>query len=869
MEGSPNGTAIDEAVQNITGLNLKSRPVTDEQVSVGHSMEHSHLSDSATVTVLAQATSQEPNPHPFFARPRSVDGSPSPGFSFRKAKLPTFNTMLNRLVVPDVYNLSGVRPGAQGPAETPNSDTMPAETVQQLQETGSGPDQASKSDASIENSGDSQLLDSATAVALGGPTLIDAQQLSGRASPASYSKASHTARSGHHTDSEVSSTISIRKPKAAGKIRKRQQSSRGRSPSCPGSTVAPILDDPPLDPVELLSALTVYYQKQKQQRAKVKASQRAKELEIKDLEMISKSLHKQLQGSEARVAKQSGELEKYRELMPRWQDKVKKLNDFVKGLSNDHTRLRDDAHSIQQEQRNLQTAKESINNGLKETMTALQDERSQHQGRLSKAHKDVEALQETLTTRKFELMTSHHEDLVAKVAQQGDILGTKLADISELVSRCIPGSSTTGQLDGLQANLEEYLSLLRQPREAGSSPDALNDLGSSIKEVIDRISSLSAICSQGTAALTGSLRAEFDSISHSFSSMIEGSRPMSEQVADLREVKATIIERLRATEADLADSRLRANAGQDRERLLLQENATLKAEVETVRQQSRESPLQALQLHEAQRQKAEALEQLTTCQAQLDKKQTALDTNCVELTDLQRSADAAKVDVADLRSQLEAMKLEKQAVEAQALMKEGTIRAELSQACENEISRSANKFLNEIQTLRHQLSVAEKDLKSQRELVGQLQTERTGTRGRTQALQNSLASTTQKLKEQEARIKVLSGKVVIEDSQEKGAQQRRRTATEEPTSSPLTDRLAPSPVTDGRVMFPPSPLPGNYRSSYASTVRQEHKRKRVSSEHLDLGPVQSSPIKAPGTTRRKGTLRHSSKKGTPCSSYMS
>lgn len=478
MESATNDATIAQAIQNVISFRRKSSSVTDGQAPLlEHPTSHVPLPDGR-----AADTAQ-----PYFARPRSVDGSPSQGFFFSKAKPVTFNTKLTRTMVPDLHTASEVKTGAQGSSTTQDPDTMLAEAAQRIRETAPDPDNASQSVLGIERHGNLQdeknSNDSPTAVTLDGPTLIDT--LSVRASPPSHSKSSIAARSSHHTDSGVSTTASLRKARDTSKIRKRQQ--RERHSSYPDISTPLVHDDSPLDPVQLLSALNVHYQKQKQQRDKAKASQRAKDLEIKDLEMISKTLHQQLQASETRVTNQSTDLKRYRELKPQWQEKVKKFSDFIKGLSNDHTRLRDEAHSIQEKQRNLQAFKGSLNTELQDTLTKFQEERSQHKERLLKAYKDVESLQEASTNRNVDLITSYHEDLVAKMTQKEASLSTKMSDMSEQVLHCI-SSQSTGQFDGLQTRLQECLSLLQQPREVAPSlnPEILHDLTSSVKEVSSR-----------------------------------------------------------------------------------------------------------------------------------------------------------------------------------------------------------------------------------------------------------------------------------------------------------------------------------------------------------------------------------------------
>lgn len=193
---------------------------------------------------------------------------------------------------------------------------------------------------------------------------------------------------------------------------------------------------------------------------------------------------------------------------------------------------------------------------------------------------------------------------------------------------------------------------------------------------------------------------------------------------DLREMKATVTERLRATETSLIDSRLRANAGEHREQQQLQKISALEAEVRSLRDHQNESPLQALRLHEEEKQSANLAKQLDVCQAQLKDAKTGLETKHAEATKLRNALEATKAGSVELQAQVEALTLEKAVVESQAIQNEERIRAELSEASKNEISRNANRFLNEIQSLRNQASAAEKKGEADRSMVEQLQAEK-------------------------------------------------------------------------------------------------------------------------------------------------
>ncbi|KAL8981340.1 MAG: hypothetical protein Q9205_003837 [Flavoplaca limonia] len=191
----------------------------------------------------------------------------------------------------------------------------------------------------------------------------------------------------------------------ASKVRKRRAGFRRESLALPDSPRRSTSEIAPVNPEDILKALTVYYRKQMQQRAESRAKEKEKDDPIADFKTIIKLLDTQLQESNEQVSKHEAELLKYRELIPGWQDKVKKLSNFVKGLNNDHARLRDDAQIILGEQQKIKFHKESMDKKVKESVQALEKERSRQHNRLLEAHHRAELTEQTVNARTMDLQS--------------------------------------------------------------------------------------------------------------------------------------------------------------------------------------------------------------------------------------------------------------------------------------------------------------------------------------------------------------------------------------------------------------------------------------------------------------------------------
>ncbi|KAL8893966.1 MAG: hypothetical protein Q9192_004747 [Flavoplaca navasiana] len=523
---------------------------------------------------------------------------------------------------------------------------------------------------------------------------------------------------------------------SASKIRKRHAGSRRESLALPESTRQGFS---PVDPEDMLKALTIYYRKQIQQRNKSRAKQKEQDDAITDFKTIIKLLDSQLQESNKQVSMHEAELLKYRELLPGWQDKVKKLSNFVKGLNNDHARLRDDAHLILGEQQKIRSHKESIDKRLKESTLALEKERSHQQSRLLKAHHRTDLAEQALNAREIDLQSkdvslrleqdrimnlqdtlsnfaSNHEDVLVKLSNHEAAMSSNIAGLDKTIADAIHDASTREPHE-LSSKVEECISLLKEPRNFESvKTEDVQKLHNSVKDNGDRILQLTSVCHDSlktTSNLEGRIISDIEAQIQKLTSSIKASQPLEQQLQDLQKVKATILERLQATETHLADSRSKLTTSEREEKAQLQKVAALEAELKTLRTQLQESPLMALRLHDSEKQCQELNQQLSAYQLQLEDTKSDLASRGSEKADLENSLQAARTEIAELRATVDSVSLEKFAIEGQAKLD----KERLHEYHSKQFSLKSADFRNEI----HRLRNVEKDLHASRAEIGMLE----------------------------------------------------------------------------------------------------------------------------------------------------
>ena len=516
-------------------------------------------------SVHTQSTFTANQTQPFFQFQRPTtesEESPAMGFSYSKPTHPVFNTKpskgpaavkhcaehppskLSQVVNPDTLpcqpsepersssgssddrqpdsNGQTCDPAAVEQKNPPESPALPNESLastnmipeteynaptDEKRTTGqSRPASPAESHNSVKD-GDNQVLEGQTLIDVLPASPINARQ-SALATPSPRRQSSRQSHNSSSRNTEPSTSSALTKPRAPTKVRK--PSRIPRTPSSPARSLrASANAGQTPNPKKALRSLQMYYHKQEEYQNEVQAWKEARDMEIQDLETISQALHSQLQQSEQQVISLTQQLAQHHERVPQWQDRIKKLGDFVNGLSRDHSRLREDAKAMTSELTQLHTFKDTVKREVEVATLGSQTEHSRHQDQLSKTRQTVESLQQGLNTRNDELekesirlqseqarterlegslaaSTTQQQTLTTKLSQQEGNLSSQISDLSSLIHFLHQHTQPTNQID-LQQKIEECLSLLKEPRDSMTTSSApLEKLELSIQTVIDK-----------------------------------------------------------------------------------------------------------------------------------------------------------------------------------------------------------------------------------------------------------------------------------------------------------------------------------------------------------------------------------------------
>ena len=253
-------------------------------------------------------------------------------------------------------------------------------------------------------------------------------------------------------------TPSVLKVQEVGRIEKR---STKRQPNAP--SIRPTIENDPYVPhqVEILQILAF---RAKQERDAQQAMARSLEVQGKQLERIKSrysDLQAQLDQGLERENAQKTELGRFKNLLSGLKGKAKKLDDYVKGLSNDHNKLRDDAISLRQQQESLHDDRRVIKTALADTHTTLQHVTSVDKGAIGEARLQLGNLQKVINQQHGQLMDK--SDLLDNERKRLRTLEGELSRIATGQERMVEFMRNDQKelLKGIQTLLDQHQKVLQ------------------------------------------------------------------------------------------------------------------------------------------------------------------------------------------------------------------------------------------------------------------------------------------------------------------------------------------------------------------------------------------------------------------------
>ena len=134
----------------------------------------------------------------------------------------------------------------------------------------------------------------------------------------------------------------------------------------------------------------------RQDRRERDATQAALEASNRQCQMfaaLSSDLDARLHDTTELCSEKEAQLSKIKAAKPGWETKLKKLSEYVKGLTNDHNRLRDDARNIREQSSSILKEKKCLHNALQEVSQMATEQGSMSRKLVIEARRDLEMLE--------------------------------------------------------------------------------------------------------------------------------------------------------------------------------------------------------------------------------------------------------------------------------------------------------------------------------------------------------------------------------------------------------------------------------------------------------------------------------------------
>ena len=515
----------------------------------------------------------------------------------------------------------------------------------------------------------------------------------------------------------------------------------------------------------------------------LKATQHHKEAEIQRLHDLIKSLSSQLEEAIQREAQKNTELSELKANKPIWEGKIKRLSDYLKGLTNDHKRLREDASDLHKLYNDVTIDGKVLQDTMKDIYNSIEQQSVRSQQFKDKARHEIETLTQTVEHQSTKLLsdetllmaerersnrletqiskiTVSHGHLLELFAGHRDTITSKIDDLLEQAQSIVLPSngSDSDSNDSIRPMLEQCVEMLSMLHKADTiKPEDLRKLNNTMDSFVEGY----VPCDYPIAAFTNSNRiarsveaCEESSTSvevgqkqlslavqdqlRALSGNIFSEHALSEQIIDLREVRATIRERLQASESSLADARqevaaLRLKDGEQSRTIVALETVAARAQ-----SQPTEDPQSLLRIQELDSRNRDLQNEIL----RVRKEATDLSTKFE-----QSATDAREVTerLATTREQLEAMleettrlREEKSTSESHAMLEREQLRKELSNAANLQLASMQSEHMNVIQQLKLEKSPIEERLKNVTRQVNMLKAEKGKSETETAQLQSLL-----------------------------------------------------------------------------------------------------------------------------------
>ena len=510
-----------------------------------------------------------------------------------------------------------------------------------------------------------------------------------------------------------------------------------------------------------LLRLLMYRRRQGQQELEYfKITQNQNEDEILRLREMSNNLSNELQEVLQRETQKAAELSRIKAKKPIWESKIKRLSDYVKGLTNDHKRLREDADIFQKQRTDIFVAGKDLHDTLEAAQKSVEQERIRSQRLKDDAHHRIETLEQTVQHQCTQLRSDEnllkaererctrledqisrvsisHEQLLQLFTGHRDTITGKIDNLlHHAKSIVLPNlTSESHHQDPVRPMLEQCISMLQKLHEADTvKPEDFKKLGdtmdsfvrgyvySSANPDLSHLYSLEAritlsveTCEENYTSIESGQKQLALALQDQLRALdcnISSEHALAEQISDLREVRATIRERLQATESSLTDARREIVALRLKDQEQSRRVVELETDVAQAQSRSAEVPHAMLRIQELDSRNKDLQSEVVTLSKDAAVLSDQLQQRSTEAQDLTERLAVAQERFQAATEKTARLREEKSASERTATFEREQLRNELSKAASMQLASVESEHMNVIQQLKLEKLPVEEKLQS-------------------------------------------------------------------------------------------------------------------------------------------------------------
>lgn len=210
-------------------------------------------------------------------------------------------------------------------------------------------------------------------------------------------------------------------------------------------------------------------------------------------------------------SEKEAQLSKIKAAKPGWETKIRKLSEYVKGLTNDHNRLRDDARDVREQSGEILKEKKCLHDALQEVSQTTTEQHKKSRKLVTEARHDLEILEQKVQYQQSDLRNKQ-ELLVAEQERNLQLEG----QISEFAAGAASQEHLTELLLGHRDTITRKIDKLLEKTEifrAATPAESQDQLGPMLEQcltVLQNLQSSDAAKPENYEKLQDSMRGYFD-----------------------------------------------------------------------------------------------------------------------------------------------------------------------------------------------------------------------------------------------------------------------------------------------------------------------------------------------------------------------